>query len=93
MRIHEYLRRVYSRCDCDTATSDVMSATNETTDGYNNCPYCTRTDSGYTKQELEEHFQREVERDELNIMELGRLARRIKVKVRKDFQDQKDLIP
>ena len=82
MTWYNYLRRSYSRCSCDTTTTtnEPWSFT-DTTDGYHNCPYCTSTTDGDTKQEEQDRWEKEQRREYSEIEELGRLARRIKVKV------------
>jgi len=81
--LYEYMRRVYSRCDCDTSTANSWNCEswNGTADVRTNCPYCTDTTDGYTKEQEEEHWRKEQEREDLQIMELGRIERSIKRKV------------
>ena len=68
--------RRYPLCECDTTTGNNNYYSDTT--NYSQCPYCTRTDDGYTKAEMEEREYYEDIHDE--IMELGRIAKRIKVK-------------
>ena len=81
--MYEYLRRIYSKCDCDTSTtnewnSETWNGTNEVS---SNCPYCTDTTDGYTKEQEEEHWRKEEVKEELQLMELSRIDRSIKRKV------------
>jgi hypothetical protein len=76
--LYELLRRVYSRCDCDTTTINEWNSEtwNRTTDINTNCPYCTDTTDGYTEEQEEEHWRKEEAREDLQLDELGRLARK-----------------
>jgi len=42
---------------------------------YNGCPYCTNTANGETKEEIEEIYRKRVEREDLQLEELGKIAR------------------
>lgn len=71
----EYLRRVYSGCSCNTATTNVWDDTafggTDSTD--NNCPHCTNTAD--VIDDIEEIWRQRIERDELELGELRRISR------------------
>ena len=77
MRLQEYLRRVYSGCDCNTSTTNVWDDSKfggtDSTDS--NCPYCTNT---ATDKMIEEVYRKRAEREDLQIEQLSRLARQEK---------------
>jgi hypothetical protein len=77
MRFYEYLRRAYSGCSCNTSTTDLWNEDvwggTDSTDS--NCPYCTNTATGDTKEKNEELFRKEQEREDLQLQELGKIAR------------------
>lgn len=76
--------RIYSRCCCDTSTTSFATNGGTADTSYCQCSYCTSTATGgHTKEQpQEESYNDYEEREEFHqeIMELGRIARRIKYK-------------
>jgi hypothetical protein len=80
--------RIYSNCCCNTSATSYNMSDGTTDTSYNGCPYghpgcpyCTNTATGETKEEIEEIYRKSVEREDLQLEELGRIDRSIKRKV------------
>ena len=75
--------RIYSRCCCDTSTTSYNTQDGTADSSYCQCSYCTSTatgsPTGYEPKEYEEYEEGKEEFHE-EIMELGRIERRIKHK-------------